>query len=248
MVSFGAVVSLICVCCGLCTAASTANTTETAIITTQRNNAAYINHVTNQPKDAKKFNQGAMATTRQGSGVVRSIMSTATGMLAAVGGGFLLYNGLLAILGEDPLSRFPIFEQLESQRRYPYGVPPYAYYTGYSVDSANVQRRSDVGKPSKSLRQLMKALGEVDFPERMFQWLRVYDDSCKQRTVCEFEQFLTTKGIAGLVLNFLSPQIPGMHKYTGAISRGLRNENCGVAYRGCPESLGQRLLKLIGLR
>ena len=62
----------------------------------------------------------------------------------------------------------------------------------------------------KMLRQAMEPfmstlrnLKEVDYPEQMFRVLHVHDFECKQRTICEIEQYLAGKGVAGFILNFL---------------------------------------------
>lgn len=62
----------------------------------------------------------------------------------------------------------------------------------------------------KMLRQAMepfmstlRSLKEVDYPEQMFRVLNVQDFECKQRTICEIEQYLAGKGVAGFLLNFL---------------------------------------------
>ncbi|XP_028967527.1 uncharacterized protein LOC114828265 [Galendromus occidentalis] len=106
----------------------------------------------------------------------------------------------------------------------------------------------------KMLRQAMepfmstlRSLKEVDYPEQIFRVLHVDDFECKQRTICEIEQYLAGKGVAGFLLNFLSPRIPGMDKYHNAIATALRHQNCGVVFRSCPETIGQRLLRIIGI-
>lgn len=56
-----------------------------------------------EPKLIPRLERGPGGASR----LLRALLSTATGALAGVGGGFLLYNAFLATLGERPLSRFP---------------------------------------------------------------------------------------------------------------------------------------------
>ncbi|EEC09322.1 hypothetical protein IscW_ISCW019464 [Ixodes scapularis] len=185
------------------------------------------------------------AVVRQGtSAFVRVALAKVTGLLAAVGAGFLLYNGLLASQGERPLSRFPgPLYQAGWDERWPGLV-----LKRRQGSSSNGSPGASAGTGGGNVQRLLRTLAAVNYPEQLFQVLRVYDQTCKQRVVCEVHQFLASKGSAGFLLTLLSPQVPGMSKYRGASAKGLRNENCAFAFRGCPDSLGQRLLKIIGLR
>ncbi|CAN7997710.1 unnamed protein product, partial [Ixodes hexagonus] len=188
-----------------------------------------------------------LTTVRQGtSAFVKVALAKVTGLLAAVGAGFLLYNGMLAGLGERPLSRFPgPLHQAGWDERWP-GLVFKRRQGGSSSASGGPGVISWTS--GGDVQRLLRALAAVDYPERLFHWLHVHDQACKQRVVCEVHQFLASKGSTGLLLTLLSPQVPGMSKYRGASANGLRNENCAFVFRGCPESLGQRLLKIIGLR
>ncbi|OQR70053.1 hypothetical protein BIW11_11884 [Tropilaelaps mercedesae] len=139
------------------------------------------------------------------------------------------------------------------------GYPPVQKRTGESETLFNPRNLNSVPKLRASevrlLRQAMepffsslRSLHEIDFPEEIFRVLNVREFECKQKTICEIEQYISSKGVAGFILNFFSPRIPGMDKYQSAITTALRHQNCGIVYRSCPETLGQRLLRIIGVQ
>lgn len=56
--------------------------------------------------------------------------------------------------------------------------------------------------------------------------------------------------IASLIYYSLFPfskKITGMEKYLDAAYRGIANEDCSYAFSACPQSLGQSLLRSVGL-
>lgn len=56
--------------------------------------------------------------------------------------------------------------------------------------------------------------------------------------------------IAWLIHYYLftfSKKITGMEKYLDAAYRGIANEDCSYAFSACPQSLGQSLLRSVGL-
>lgn len=90
----------------------------------------------------------------------------------------------------------------------------YQYRTGEAETLFNPREMNGMPKLRASevrmLRQAMepffsslRSLHEIDFPEQMFRVLDVREFDCKQRTICEMEQYIAGKGIAGFILNFL---------------------------------------------
>lgn len=48
----------------------------------------------------------------------------------------------------------------------------------------------------------LRTLNEIDFPEEMFRVLNIRNFDCKQKIICEIEQFVASKGVAGFIVNF----------------------------------------------
>lgn len=178
---------------------------------------------------------------------VSDTMATITGLLAAIGGGYLTYVSMVALFGNTlgPEGAVPIHPQPLD----PAAAAAYYGQVGQIPQTGPYRRRSgsslhfgslDLGKVYESIRK-------YDFPEASFKMLRIKDDICKQRAVCEFEKFLAKKGIASVILKGVSRKITGMEKYLDAAYRGIANEDCAYAFSTCPHSLGQSLLRSIGL-
>lgn len=184
---------------------------------------------------------------------VTDTMASLTGLLAAVGGGYLTYVSMVALFGSmlDP-------QNTAYQHAYP--APPHHYappqhlniQPGAGPASQGYNRRqSEAGSGlyfgSYDIGKALQSLTSINYPEASFKLLRIKEDACKQRAVCEFEKFLAKKGVASVILKGVSKKIPGMEKYLDAAYRGLANEDCSYAFSACPFTLGQSLLRSVGL-
>ncbi|XP_054719224.1 uncharacterized protein LOC129228566 [Uloborus diversus] len=183
---------------------------------------------------------------------VSDTMATLTGLLAAVGGGYLTYVSMVALFGN-------MMDPQNTAHQYAYSAPPHQYAppqhlnlaASHQVPAYNRrQSNSDSSNfffGSYDIGKMLKSVTNFNYPEASFQLLRIKEESCKQRAVCEFEKFLAKKGIASVILKGVSKKIPGMEKYLDAAYRGLANEDCGYAFNSCPYTLGQSVLRSIGL-
>ncbi|XP_022239423.1 uncharacterized protein LOC111085393 isoform X2 [Limulus polyphemus] len=175
---------------------------------------------------------------------VYELLSTATGVLAAIGGGYLLHVLLVAIFGET----------FGLTTGYHYGIPTYSYagplnplYYDPHRHSEKTSRYNLWKFPVFDLQKFLGAITSQDYPERSFRMLGIKEKKCKERAICELEQFFHKIGIPEVILKNLSFKIPGMEKYTAAISRGLYKEECWKSYLKCSSSLGQMMKKAVGL-
>ncbi|XP_035221853.1 uncharacterized protein LOC118194759 [Stegodyphus dumicola] len=184
---------------------------------------------------------------------VSDTMASLTGLLAAVGGGYLTYVTMVALFGSMMDPHNTAYQHAFSAPPHQYAPPQHLNVNGpvgaaaggynrrQSSDSSNFYFGSyDVGK-------MFNSITSFNYPEASFKLLRIKDEACKQRAVCEFEKFLAKKGIASVILKGVSKKITGMEKYLDAAYRGLANEDCSYAFSSCPFTLGQTLLRSIGL-
>lgn len=145
---------------------------------------------------------------------VTDTMTTLTGMLAAVGGGYLTYVTMVALFGS-------MLDPSNTAYQHAYSAPPHQYAppqhilnnlqgaaSAPGISAAHVQgynrRQShDQGNfyfGSYDLGKMYKTVTNFNYPEASFKLLRIKDESCKQRAVCEFEKFLAKKGVASVIL------------------------------------------------
>ncbi|XP_022255423.1 uncharacterized protein LOC106470297 [Limulus polyphemus] len=183
-----------------------------------------------------------------GAGAVNSIynfFSTATGILAAIGGGYLLHVLFVAIFGET----------FGLTTGYQYGIPSYSYagtvdpvyYDPYQRSNKEL-RHNSLKLPSFDLQKFLGALSSINYPENAFGVLGIKGKECKEKTVCELEQFIhKAKLLPRTILKNLSYKIPGMKKYDSAISRGLTEEDCSTIYSKCSLSLRHMIMNSTGL-
>ncbi|XP_022644134.1 uncharacterized protein LOC111243197 [Varroa destructor] len=140
----------------------------------------------------------------------------------------------------------------------PPGYPPVQKRTGdaqtsfksHNIDTMAKLRASEMRFLKQAVEPFfssLRTLNEIDFPEEMFRVLNIRNFDCKQKIICEIEQFVASKGVAGFIVNFFSPYIPGMDKYRSAIFTALRRQSCGLVYHSCPGAIGQRILERIGI-
>ncbi|XP_076311273.1 uncharacterized protein LOC143225531 [Tachypleus tridentatus] len=175
---------------------------------------------------------------------IYNALSTATGVLAAIGGGYLLHVLLVAIFGET----------FGLTTGYHYGIPTYSYAGSLNPLYYDPHRKSEKAFrynlwkfPVFDFQNFLGTITSQDYAERSFRMLGIKEKKCKERAICEFEQFFRKIGIPGVILKSLSFKIPGMEKYSAAISRGLYKEECWKSYLKCSSSLGQMMKKAVGL-
>lgn len=181
---------------------------------------------------------------------VSDTMATITGLLAAVGGGYLTYVSMVSMFGS-------MMDPHNTAYQHAYSAPPHHYVPNPSGGGAQIpagynRRQSTDGSSnfyfgSLDLGKLLHSVTHYNYPEASFKLLRIKDETCKQRAVCEFEKFLARKGVASVILKGVSKKITGMEKYLDAAYRGLANEDCGYAFSSCPYTLGQTMLRSVGL-
>ncbi|GFX20231.1 uncharacterized protein TNCV_1437911 [Trichonephila clavipes] len=181
---------------------------------------------------------------------VSDTMATMTGLLAAVGGGYLTYVSMVALFGS-------MLDPHNTAYQHAYSAPPHQYappqhvLNGIPAAQGYNRRQSTESSGlyfgSHDIGKMFRSVTDFNYPEASFKLLRIKDESCKQRAVCEFEKFLAKKGIASVILKGVSKKITGMEKYLDAAYRGLANEDCSYAFSSCPYTLGQILLKSVGL-
>ncbi|XP_015929858.1 uncharacterized protein [Parasteatoda tepidariorum] len=186
---------------------------------------------------------------------VSDTMATLTGLLAAVGGGYLTYVSMVALFGSMMDPNNAAYQHAYSAPPHQYAPPP-QHLNIHGVPSAAGgaagynRRQSDSSSlyfGSYDLGKMFQSVTNFNYPEGAFKMLRVKDEACKQRAVCEFERYLAKKGVASVILKGVSKKITGMERYIDAAYRGIANEDCSYAFSACPYSLGQTLLKSIGL-
>ncbi|KAG8190671.1 hypothetical protein JTE90_001280 [Oedothorax gibbosus] len=184
-------------------------------------------------------------------------MATMTGLLAAVGGGYLTYVSMVALFGSmmDPQNQ--AYQTAFSAPPHQYapppqhlnlagGVPAHQGHQGYTRRQSS-EGGSGLFFGSYDIGKMFQQITSINYPEASFKLLRVKDEACKQRMVCEVEKYLAKRGVASVILKGVSKKIPGMEKYLDAAYRGLANEDCSYAFSACPLTLGQTLLRSVGL-
>lgn len=144
---------------------------------------------------------------------VTDSMATMTGLLAAVGGGYLTYVTMVALFGS-------MLDPTNTAYQHAYSAPPHQYAPpqhynlnnlqgqGGSIQGAQIQgynrrQSNDQGSlywGSYDLGKMYQAVTNFNYPEASFKLLRIKDEACKQRAVCEFEKFLAKKGVASVIL------------------------------------------------
>lgn len=139
---------------------------------------------------------------------VTDSMATMTGLLAAVGGGYLTYVTMVALFGS-------MLDPSNTAYQHAYSAPPHQYappqhynfqvqggsqgqVQGYNRRQSNEQGTLYWG--SYDLGKMYHAVTNFNYPEASFKLLRIKDEACKQRAVCEFEKFLAKKGVASVIL------------------------------------------------
>ncbi|XP_023233157.1 uncharacterized protein LOC111632861 [Centruroides sculpturatus] len=137
---------------------------------------------------------------------LNEVLGTMTGVLAAVGGGYLLYVAMVAAYGN---------------------VLGQQYHLAGHRSSEN----------------FFEKISSLDYPELVFDWLKVEDEQCKTKMVCQLHSFLSQNGLPAVALDGLSRKIPGMKKYIKAARRGAKNQSC---HNSCPLSFTQIFLRAFG--
>lgn len=138
-------------------------------------------------------------------------MATMTGLLAAVGGGYLTYVTMVALFGS-------MLDPQNTAYQHAFSAPPHQYAPpqhlnlhniqipgaqGAQVQGYNRRQSSEHGSlywGSYDLGKMYQTVTNFNYPEASFKLLRIKDESCKQRAVCELEKFLAKKGIASVIL------------------------------------------------
>lgn len=136
-------------------------------------------------------------------------MATMTGLLAAVGGGYLTYVTMVALFGS-------MLDPSNTAYQHAFSAPPHQYAAPQhllnniqlqgspaQVQGYNRRQSNDHGNlywGSYDLGKIYQTVTNFNYPEASFKLLRIKDESCKQRAVCEFEKFLAKKGVASVIL------------------------------------------------
>ncbi|KAF8792373.1 uncharacterized protein LOC129969254 [Argiope bruennichi] len=186
---------------------------------------------------------------------VSDTMATMTGLLAAVGGGYLTYVSMVALFGSLMDPQNTAYQHAYPSPPYQYAPPQHINVNGLQASASASQgynRRQSTDSSglyfgSHDIGKMFRSVTNFNYPEASFKLLRIKDEACKQRAVCEFEKFLAKKGVASVILKGVSKKITGMEKYLDAAYRGLANEDCSYAFSACPYSFGQMVLKSVGL-
>ena len=142
---------------------------------------------------------------------VSDTMTTLTGLLAAVGGGYLTYVTMVGLFGS-------MMDPTNTAYQHAFSAPPHQYAPPQHLNLNNIQgvqaaasshsqgynrRQENHGGlfwGSYDLGKMYQTVTNFNYPEASFKLLRIKDEACKQRAVCEFEKFLAKKGIASVIL------------------------------------------------
>lgn len=137
-------------------------------------------------------------------------MATMTGLLAAVGGGYLTYVSMVALFGSMMDPNNAAYQTAYSAPPHQYAPPPQHLNLAGGVPAhqgghQGYNRRQSEGSSglffgSYDIGKLFHQMTAINYPEASFKLLRVKDESCKQRMVCELEKYLAKKGIASVIL------------------------------------------------
>jgi len=172
----------------------------------QQNREAHNNKRIGIPASSRQGLTGIFSNTNYLNG----ILATVTGVLAAMGGSYLLSSK-------------------QSNRRY------YPTMENYPAELMHL-------KPTVfdtwdwDTNKITNMIARLDVPETSFQLMGMNrEDGCRQRTICEIEQYLKGKGISPTILEAISNKIPGMKRYSRAISHGIKEKDCSFYYSICPK-------------
>lgn len=148
---------------------------------------------------------------------VTDSMATLTGLLAAVGGGYLTYVTMVGLFGS-------MMDPTNTAYQHAFSAPPHQYAPPQHLNLNNIPGGSAQAAASQQyvqysqgynrrqenhgglfwgsydLGKMYQTVTNFNYPEASFKLLRIKDESCKQRAVCEFEKFLAKKGIASVIL------------------------------------------------
>merc|ERR1711962_881008 len=112
--------------------------------------------------------------------------------------------------------------------------PGYGAYTGYP-QYAGQARLTDSSSWSPSF-----IMSSIDWVEAGLSLAGVKDESCRMKTVCEWEQAAYSNSILRLGIHTINSGLPGLDKYSGAVNAGLRGEDCNLLYSQCQNNTQQQ--------
>jgi len=139
-----------------------------------------------------------------------------------------------------------------SSSQYSDYYPTHSYYTSDYWDPASqyenyyyAQGRSlDLGEEGGLKGSLPRAareiLSSIDWVEAGLSLAGVKDESCRMKTVCEWEQAAYSNSILRLGIHTINSGLPGLDKYSGAVNAGLRGEDCNLLYSQCQNNTQQQ--------
>ncbi|XP_064113486.1 uncharacterized protein LOC135220102 [Macrobrachium nipponense] len=86
---------------------------------------------------------------------------------------------------------------------------------------------------------LERALNSIDPVESVFSFMKIDEDICKERTVCELQRASSNYPLIRTAVEYVSPYIWSLRHYKGAQEAGAALEDCAVLFAECPYSIFQ---------
>merc|ERR1712112_261894 len=85
-----------------------------------------------------------------------------------------------------------------------------------------------------------RVYNSIDWVEAGLSLAGVKDESCRTKTICEWEQAAYSNSILRLGIHTINSGLPGLDKYSGAVSAGLKGEDCNLVYSQCQDTQQQQ--------
>ncbi|XP_066977077.1 uncharacterized protein [Macrobrachium rosenbergii] len=86
---------------------------------------------------------------------------------------------------------------------------------------------------------LERALNSIDPVESVFSFMRIDEDICKERTICELQRASSNYPLIRDAVEYISPYVWSLRHYKGAQEAGAALEDCALLFAECPYSIFQ---------